>query len=103
MRRSLDRAARDIRDLTKPTRAAARDVAATARRLAPKRTGRLAGGVRVSVSGGTAVISDRIRYAPFQEHGTSVMRAHPFMRPAIATTNVVDHYERHVDDAVRHI
>lgn len=99
--RALRRAAREIGDLSGPTRAASRAVERTAVRLAPRRTGRLARSIRTSVAGGSGVISDRVRYASFVEYGTRNMRAQPFLRPALYTARVVEQYEQHADDAVR--
>lgn len=103
LRRGLARAERNLSDLAPPTRRAADDVARTARRLAAKRTGRMASGVRRTVNGGTAVISNQVRYAPYQEYGTRVMNAHPFMRPAVQATPITKHYEDHAARAVRHL
>lgn len=101
--RALSRAARDVENLTPPTRAAAREVERRAARLAPRRTGRLAGGTRSRVTGGTAVIANAVRYAPYQEYGTRVMPAHPFMRPALYTAPIEQEYEAHVRQAVRRL
>ena len=100
---SLRRAARNLADLEPPTRTAARTVEQTARRLAPKRTGRLAAATRSRARGGVGTGSNTTRYAGYQEHGTRVMRAHPFMRPALYGTDVRGIYEDHAVRAVRHI
>lgn len=94
-------ARRDIADLAEPTRAAAQAVARAAARFAAKRTGRLARSNRVTVRGGFGTIRNRTRYAPYQEHGTTHMNAHPFMRPALAATDVADYYEKHAEHALR--
>ena len=100
---SLRRAARNLKDLQPPTRKAARTVEQTARRLAPKHTGRLAAATRSRASGGVGTVSNSTRYAGYQEYGTRVMRAHPFMRPALYGTDIQDIYEDHAERAVRHI
>lgn len=97
----LRRAASRLADLADPTREAARAVARTAARRAPKRTGRLARGHSVTVTGGTGVVSNTVRYAGFVEDGTRYMRAQPFLRPSLLTTPITDYYERHADNAVR--
>ena len=99
----LRRAGRELGELEPPTRRAARTVEQTARRLAPKRTGRLASATRSRASGGVGTVSNSVRYAGYQEYGTRVMRAQPFMRPALYGTDIQDIYEDHAERAVRHI
>lgn len=100
---ALSRAAREIADLSDPTREAARAVEQRAARLSPRSTGRLAAANRSSVSGGVGTISNRTRYAGYQEYGTSVMHAHPYLRPALYTAPIEKFYEQHVDRVVHRI
>lgn len=99
----LRRAGRELGELEPPTRRAARTVEQTARRLAPKRTGRLAAGTRSRAAGGLGTVSNSVRYAGYQEYGTSVMRAQQFLRPALYGTDIEEIYEDHAQRAIRHL
>lgn len=91
-------------DLERPTpalRDAADEVARTAARLAAKRTGRMARANRVTVTPPVARVTNRVRYAPYQEHGTRYMRAHPFMRPAARLADVETPFEDYADRTLR--
>lgn len=62
-------------------------VAADAIRRAPKRTGALAGSIRVvtsgsGLSGAEATVKTGVRYAAYVEYGTSDTAPQPFMVPA---------------------
>lgn len=103
LRAGLARAARKLVRLDRPTRAATEAIARTAATLAPKRTGRLAASNRARSHGGTGTVTNSVRYAPFVEHGTAYMHAQPFMRPALAATDVTDFYDDHADDSIRHL
>jgi HK97 gp10 family phage protein len=61
---------------------AAEAIAADARSLAPKLTGRLAGSIEVDGSGTSAEVGPTVDYAPFVEFGTAYMAPQPFMGPA---------------------
>lgn len=101
LRAGLRRAAAHFADLSEPTRRAAESVRTTAARLAPKRTRRLSRGVTARSSGGSAAISDSVRYAPYVENGTQYMRAQPFMRTALHAAPVVEPYENHAEQSAR--
>lgn len=103
VRARLDRGARELADLTTPTRRATDSVARRARQLARKRTGRLSAGNRTRVRGGLGTVTNTVRYAPYQEYGTSVMRARPFMRPALAGAPIREFYEDHAARVARRI
>ena len=96
----LRRAAIRLADLRDPNREAARAVERAAVRRAPKRTGRLARGHSVTVTTGTGVVSNTVRYAGYVEDGTRYMRARPFLRPSLYATPITDYYERHAERAV---
>lgn len=76
-------------------------VARNARKFAAKRTGRMASRVRVRVTPPTAQVSNSTRYAPFQEHGTRYMNAHPFMRPAGTLTPIAEYFDRYAEKVLR--
>lgn len=97
----LRRSADDMRAPRDALREAGEAVARTASRLAAKRTGRMARSNRVKVLTTVARISNRTRYAPYQEHGTRYMRAHPFIRPAAHTTRIEPYFERYADRVLR--
>lgn len=92
--------ARTATELSHPVpalRKSADAVARTASRLAAKRTGRMSRSNRAAVAGTVARVTNRVRYAGYQEHGTRYMNAHPFMRPAAATTDLEPIFDRYVD------
>ena len=66
----LRRSAADMRAPRDALREAGEEVARTASRLAAKRSGRMSRSNRVKVLTTVARISNRTRYAPYQEHGT---------------------------------
>lgn len=101
LRARLHAAGRHYADLGEPTRRATSAIRATAARLAPKRTGRLAQATAARSSGGLGVVSNSIRYARYVEYGTRYMRAQPFMRTALQATNVVEPYEDHAEQSAR--
>lgn len=102
-RAGLARARTEVSRLDRPTREAAEKIAEAARRLAPKRTGRLARGTRVTGGGNVAQAVNRVRYAPYVEYGTEHMRAQPFLRPAARLADATDPFEEHVDRVTRHL
>lgn len=59
----------------------------TAKQMSPKKTGHLKRNInrRVVGEGNTVVgiVYNPVEYASYQEFGTSKMRPHPFMRPAL--------------------
>lgn len=74
---------------TRAIRQAADEVLKVQEAHVPVRTGRLRGSLNVQVEGdgrsGTIIAHvgpTGVRYATFQEHGTSRMAAHPFAEPA---------------------
>ena len=66
----------------------------TARRAAPRDTGRLARGLRLKVKGERAIVGVTNFYATFQEFGTSRMAPNPFIGPA---------FDRHAPELVREV
>ena len=97
----LRRSAAEMNTPGPALRDAAKAVSRTAARLAAKRTGRMSRSNRTRVAGSVARITNRTRYAPYQEHGTSVMNAHPFMRPAAHLTDLEPYFERHAETVLR--
>jgi len=47
------------------------------------RTGRLIASPTYDVKEGSVIVGSDVEYAPFLEYGTSKMRAHPCLRPAV--------------------
>ena len=90
---SLARAADRIDDPRPALDEASKAVARTASQLAAKRTGKLARSNRARVTLRTATVTNRVRYAWYQETGTRVMNAHPFLRPALATTPIESYFD----------
>ncbi|MGB3604238.1 MAG: HK97-gp10 family putative phage morphogenesis protein [Gordonia sp. (in: high G+C Gram-positive bacteria)] len=82
---------------------AAKAVAAKAGELAAKRTGRLSRQNRARVTVRTATVSNRTRYAWYQEEGTRVMRAHPYLRPALTTTPIGEIFQDFANDITNDI
>jgi HK97 gp10 family phage protein len=70
-------------DLKPALTLATRKVQATAKQLAPKDTGILEGSIRTSTFKSSGVVYTNTEYAPYQEFGTSKMKAQPFMIPAM--------------------
>lgn len=68
--------------LAKVVRESADNVQRDARTFAAVLTGAMRADISVQAAGLNALIEADIRYATFQEHGTSKMAAHPFMAPA---------------------
>lgn len=99
----LDRARREFNRLDQPTRRATEAVARDARRRAPKRTGKLAGRMTTRTTGGLGQVGNAVRYAPYQEYGTRVMAAQPYLRPALYGTPITNFYEDHANRALREI
>lgn len=97
----LAKSARDLQTPDPALRDAAEAVARTASRLAAKRTGRMSRSNRVRVAGSIARVTNRVRYAHFQENGTEHMNAHPFMRPAAELTDVEPYFERYAERVLR--
>ena len=63
-------------------RAVAQDIAASARQLAPVRTGKLRDGIIVIEGSNQTEIVSQAPYSLFVEFGTSRTPAQPFLRPA---------------------
>lgn len=104
---TLHNAARQLDDMAATNRQAGEVVRARAASNAPKRTGRLAGSVRVSASGHEAVVSSSVVYAARVNYGMPSVGqvAQPFMTNALASTASasVDKYEARVNAIVRTI
>lgn len=62
-----------------------------AKALAPVDTGRLRNSISHTVDGDTAYIGSNVEYAPYQELGTSKMKAQPYLKPAVQ--NHISDYE----------
>lgn len=86
---------RDPRDALKD---AAQAVADRATELAPKRTGNLSRKNRARVTVRTASVFNRVRYAGYVEHGTRVMHARPYLRPALEQTDLSSYFEAFAAD-----
>ena len=97
----LAKVAADMRTPTPALREATEAVARTASRLAAKRTGRMSRSNRARVAGAVGRVTNRVRYAPYQEHGTRYMNAHPFMRPAARITDVEPYFEEYAEKSLR--
>ncbi|AKI28624.1 hypothetical protein GMA5_10 [Gordonia phage GMA5] len=96
--------ARTAADLDRPVpalRQVAADLTRTAARLAAKRTGRLSRGNRATVATSTARVTNRVKYAGYQEGGTRYMNAHPFMRPAARLTDPTPAFDDYADRTLR--
>ena len=101
VRAGLARSAKQLRTPSPALRDAAKAVTRTAASLAAKRTGRMSRSNKARVSSTRASITNRIRYAWYQEHGTGVMDAHPFLRPAVETTDLTPYFDRYADQVIR--
>lgn len=82
-------------------RDAARAVTRTAQNLAAKRTGRMSRSNKARVTANRASITNRVRYAWYQEHGTGVMDAHPFLRPAVETTDLTPYFDKYAEQVAK--
>jgi len=91
---SLNRVADRLDDLPDAGAAAGQAVKSRASSLAPVDTGALAGSITAEWTGNTVDVGSPLRYAPFQEYGTTYVPASPYLRPALeaATTQIVDAY-----------
>lgn len=79
---TLDRAARELGDMSAPGRAVASTIATSARSRAPRRTGALAGSIDDDVAELVAAVWAGEDYARFVEYGPP--RPQPFLGPALA-------------------
>lgn len=100
IRAKLREAGLRMSELSGPTRAAAEEIAANAEALAAKRTGVMSTSNKVTIRRGWGQIHNSVKYARYQEYGTKYMNKHPFMRPALASVDVVRYYDEHVDDVI---
>jgi hypothetical protein len=104
--RTTAAAAAELADLSAPGRAAGALLAARAAAFAPRRTGRLAGSIRVARFGPDgAEVATAVPYASFQEYGTRWVRPKFYMARALDTAAdpVTDTYAAAVDRAVGQI
>lgn len=98
--RTLDGAAHDLGDMSDANRKAGQLLAQHAAGSAPRRTGRLAGSIRVTEVGKDGVsVGASAPYAPFQEFGTRYVRATYFLTGTLARDDgpVIDVYETAID------
>lgn len=58
-----------------------------AKKICPKRTGRLQGSITSTNDGEYAYIGTNVEYAPYVELGTSKQKAKPYLRPAATEHN----------------
>lgn len=104
LQRTLKGAARDVVDLTGTNASAAAIVAAAAAARAPRRTGALAGSVRVTTTPNKGRVEFGVVYANPIHWGWPArnIRANPFATTALAQTQgqTVGVYERRVVDIV---
>jgi HK97 gp10 family phage protein len=99
--RTLSSAARELQQMTPVNRQAGDILARNAASGAPRRTGRLAGSIRVTANAEGAEVTAGAPYAPFQEFGTRYVRATYFLSQAAARDDqVVDVYDRAVDKII---
>lgn len=68
--REIDRGM--LKEIQAVTRSAAQVVAAEASRLAPRKTGRLAGSIKGTTSGPKGIVRSRLVYAPVLEYGGTI-------------------------------
>lgn len=89
----------------KVTHEAAVEIVKRARSRAPVRTGHLRGSIKATRTGDNeAVVSTDVRYAPYQEFGTSRgVEAHEFLRTAIddSRRSVFDLFKNRFSKIVR--
>lgn len=98
--RTLDGAAHDLADMSDANRKAGQLLAQHAAGSAPRRTGRLAGSIRVTdVGKGGVSVGSTVKYGPFQEFGTRYVRATYFLTGTLARDDgpVIDVYETAID------
>lgn len=98
IRANLARAAAQMKDPHDALKEAAQAVADAATEYAPKRTGNLARRNRARVTVRTASVFNRVRYAGYVEHGTRVMHARPYLRPALETTDLTRYFDAFAED-----
>ena len=101
--RTLDGAAHDLADMSETNRRAGSLLAQQAAGKAPRRTGRLAGSIRVTdVGANGASVGTTVGYGPFQEFGTRYVRATYFLTGTLAHDEgpVIDLYERSIDRTI---
>ena len=83
----LDTAALEaaVRNVTAPVLARIGEAVATeAKRLAPVDTGRLRASIgSTPQADGSVIVGTDVEYGPYQEYGTRLQPAQPFMQPAI--------------------
>lgn len=72
-----------------------------AKGLSPVDTGRLRNSISHTVDGDTAYIGSNVEYAPYQELGTSKMKAQPYLKPAVQ--NHLSEYQSILEDALSEI
>ena len=99
--RTLRRAADDFADLDDVNTAAGRYLSTRAAAVAPRRTGRLAGSLRLEASRSTASVSSSVVYANPIHWGWAArnISAQPFLFSTATTheTQLVDFYRREID------
>lgn len=94
-------AAARLADWTPAHREAGSTMVRAGRQNAPRRTGRLAGSVRILQVGADGVdVGSTVRYAGFQNWGTRRNRATHFLDRALDEPALVDGYARYVDQAL---
>jgi HK97 gp10 family phage protein len=101
--RTLGVAAHELDDMSDANHAAGALLVRDAAGRAPRRTGRLAGSIRVTEAGKSGVtIRAGAPYGPFQEFGTRYVRATYFLTGTLAHDEgpVVDVYAASVDHAL---
>lgn len=97
--RTMRKAGIDMADLKEANREAGQIVATAGKGVAPRRTGALAASIRPAKTARKAVVragGARLRYARFQEFGTSKNRAHHYLYGSAFRTQPtwVPEYER---------
>ena len=99
--RTLHVAARQLeQSMADSNRAAGDLVAKEASRRAPRRTGALAGSLRVEAGPKRATVVAGVRYAAFVNYGTSRMRPRPFLTGALDSVDPLPPYAAAADEAL---
>ena len=76
-------AAKIENELNKKLLICAIKVESDAKKNAPVLTGRLRSSITHEVKSGIGKVGTNVEYAPYQEFGTSKMKAHPYLYPAL--------------------
>lgn len=103
--RSLDDVAGGLDQMADAAGRAGDLVRVRAAALAPVNTGLLARSIQATVEGSNAVITAAAPYAIYQEYGTAIMPASPYLRPALdsVTGPVVEVYAQGIQSMLDNV